>query len=76
MSSQRAKNIKMREKRAKWEDEIKERGLNFLKREQSRRAEEKRKHDEQVKDKKIAKSKRLAKAHKAKPQAPQMQEGN
>lgn len=64
MSSRRAKNIKMREKRERWEAEIKERGQDFLKKEQARRNADREKAEQARKDKAIAKSKRLAKQHR------------
>lgn len=63
MSSRRAKNIRMREKRAAWEEEIRQRGLEFLSKEQTRRAEEKKAADEKVLERKKRTSKKLAKQH-------------
>jgi hypothetical protein len=54
----------MMEKRAKWEEEIKQRGLDFLKADQTQRAEQKRKAEEARLDRAKKKSKRLAKQHK------------
>jgi hypothetical protein len=65
MSSRRAKNIRMREKRTKWEDEVKERGLEFLRKEQTRRAEEHRREEDRKLTKKKETSKRLAEEHGA-----------